>query len=323
VGYGRGTKFPCHNSPTNGEISKKLKRTPPIGIMNKQTLLLYHFFLVTFLWSWLIWLLPILARFRILPLESNLLSMITFPVIILGAFGPAVGAFSCLRKFNGPGALRQYLRSMLDLKFGWKAWLIPPIILGGITWLAWILPELWGEPRLEMYLPSIWVFPPYLLIMTFLGGGQEELGWRGYILDPMEERYGPWLGNLMLGVVWALWHLPLFFVPGSTQVFMPFWGFVLNTIGLAWFFAWVRQISEKRTLAGLAVHGWSNAIIPVFPILVMASGTAQTRYWIWAGLNFAVGLIAMVIRSQTTKPVHSAEVDHHASADIPNSLNSD
>jgi len=52
------------------------------------------------------------------------------------------------------------------------------------------LPELWGEPRLEMLLPSVWVFLPYVLIMIFLGGGQEELGWRGYILDSLEERLG-------------------------------------------------------------------------------------------------------------------------------------
>lgn len=268
--------------------------------MKTPTTRLYQFFLVTFLWSWLIWLPPILARLGFLPLEENLLTMITFPSIVLGAFGPAVGAFYCLRKFNGKGAVRLYLRSLFDLRFGWQAWLISPLILGGITWLAWILPELWGDPRLDMYLPSIWVFPPYLLMMVFLGGGQEELGWRGYILDHMEERFGLWLGNLILGVVWAIWHLPLFFVPGSTQIFMPFWGFVLNTIGLTWFFAWVRQISGKRTLAGLLVHGWSNAIVPVFPILVLTSEATQIRYWIWAGLNFAVGLITMVVRSQTT-----------------------
>ena len=67
----------------------------------------------------------------------------------------------------------------MDLRFGWRAWLEPPLVLGGTTWLAWVLPELWGAPRLEMLLPSVWVFLPYLLLMIFLGGGQEELGCRG------------------------------------------------------------------------------------------------------------------------------------------------
>jgi hypothetical protein len=137
--------------------------------------------------------------------------------------------------------------------------------------------------------------------MIFLGGGQEELGWRGYILDPMEERLGPWLGNLVLGVVWAVWHVPLFFIPGTTQIFVPFLGFALVLIGYSYFFAWVRQASGKRTMAGLVAHGWGNAFVPLFPTLVMAGGAAQQRYWIWAGLTLLAGVVAMIVRMRTAR----------------------
>jgi membrane protease YdiL (CAAX protease family) len=149
-----------------------------------------------------------------------------------------------------------------------------------------------------MFLPSVWVFPPYALIMILVGGGQEELGWRGYILDPLEERLGPWLGNLVLGVVWAVWHLPLFFIPGTSQVFMSFPGFILLMVGYSWFFAWVRQASGKLTMAGLIAHGMSNAFVPLFPTLVMVEGAAQPRYWIWISLTFVIGLVTMIIRSR-------------------------
>lgn len=261
----------------------------------------YRFFVVTFIWSWLIWLPLVLAGAGILPLERDVLIMISTPVSILAAFGPAMGAFYSLRTLNGKGAIRQYLRGVLDIKFGWKAWLIPVFVLGGSTWLAWVMPELWGAPRLKMLLPSVWIFPLYAIVMIFLGGGQEELGWRGYILDPLEEKLGPWLGNLVLGVVWAVWHLPLFFIPGTSQTFMPFIGFVLLTIGYSWFFAWVRQVSGKRTLAGLMVHGWANAFIPLFPTVTMTEQAAQPRYWIWVCLTFVIGLVTMFIRWQKMK----------------------
>jgi membrane protease YdiL (CAAX protease family) len=262
----------------------------------------YQFFVVTFIWSWLIWLPLVLAGAGILPLEKDLQSTLSLPLTMLGAFGPAAGAFYCLRTLQGKGAIRDYLRSLLDLRFGWQAWLIPILVLGGSTWLAWILPELWGEPRLNMLLPSVWVFPPYVLIMILLGGGQEELGWRGYILDPMEERLGPWLGNLVLGVVWAVWHLPLFIIPGTSQTFMPFAGFMLLTVGYSWFFAWVRQTSGKRTMAGLYAHGLANAFIPLFPTLVMVEGAAQPRFWIWVSLTFVIGLVTMFFRSRRSLP---------------------
>ena len=92
-----------------------------------------------------------------IPLGKHLLSAVIVPVTILGIFGPAAGAFYCLRASRG-SAVRQYLRGLLDLRFGWWAWLAPPLVLGGTAWLAWVLPELWGEPRLKMFLPSGWVF---------------------------------------------------------------------------------------------------------------------------------------------------------------------
>jgi membrane protease YdiL (CAAX protease family) len=272
--------------------------------MEKQTRFPYAFFLVTFLLSWLLWLPLVMAGAGILPLDEDLLGAITMPVIIIGAFGPAAGAFYCLNKFNGRDAVRQYLRGLLDFRLGWQAWLVPMLVLGGSTWFAWMLPELWGEPRVDMLLPSLWVFPPYIVIMILFGGGQEELGWRGYILDPMEERLGPWLGNLALGVIWAVWHLPLFFIPGTSQTLMPFGGFVLLTTGYSWFFAWVRQVSGKRTWAGLITHGWANAFIPIFPTVMMVSGASQSRYWIWVSLTFVIGLVTMAIRSRKTKPAN-------------------
>lgn len=269
--------------------------------MDKQSKFPYRFFVVAFIWSWLTWLPLVLAGAGILPMGKDLQNVLSIPMIGLGAFGPAAGAFYCLRTLRGKGAIRDYLRGLLDLHFGWQAWLLPILVLGGSTWLAWALPELWGAPRLNMLLPSLWVFPPYVLFMMVLGGGQEELGWRGYILDPLEERLGPWLGNFVLGVAWACWHIPLFFIPAASQRFMPFAGFVLLMVGYSWFFAWVRQSSGKRTLAGVVAHGWSNAFVPLFPTLVMVKGTEQPRFWIWVSLTFVVGLVTMVHRSHRNR----------------------
>ena len=210
----------------------------------------YRFFVVTFAWSWLIWLPLVLAGAGIIPLGKDLLGALTVPWIAVGVFGPGVGALYSLRTLRGKGAVREYLRGLLDLRFGWWGWLAPPLVLGVTTWLAWILPELWGAPRLKMLLPAVWTFAPYLLLMIFLGGGQEELGWRGYILDPLEERLGPWLGNLVLGVVWAVWHVPLIFIPGTSQRFAPFLGFTLVLIGYSYFYAAMREAAGKRTMVG-------------------------------------------------------------------------
>ena len=58
----------------------------------------------------------------------------------------------------------------------------------------------------------------------------------------------------------------------------------------------MRQAAGKRTMAGLVTHGWANAVVPLFPTLVMAKGAAQQRYWIWASLTLLVGVLAMIVR---------------------------
>jgi membrane protease YdiL (CAAX protease family) len=259
----------------------------------------YRFFVVTFAWSWLIWLPLVLAGAGLIPLGRDVLSAVTVPWIALGVFGPAVGALYSLRTLQGRDAVREYLRGLLDLRLGLWGWLAPPLVLGATTWLAWILPELWGAPRPPMLLPAAWTFAPYLLLMVFLGGGQEELGWRGYILDRLEGRLGPWLGNLVLGVIWAVWHVPLVFIPGTSQRFAPFLGFTLVLIGYSYLYAAVREAAGKRTMAGLVAHGWGNAFVPLFPTIVMAEGAAQPRYWLWAGLTLLAGLAAMVLRAKS------------------------
>ena len=257
----------------------------------------FRYFVVTFLWSWLAWLPLVLAGFGLIPLGSGFLDAARLPLTVLGIFGPAAGAFFSLRTLEGKGAVGRYLRGLLDFRFGWKAWIVPLVVLGVSTCISWAIPELWGEPRLGTLLPSLGLLPVYFLAMVFLGGGQEELGWRGYILDPLEERLGPWLGNMVLGVVWAAWHLPLFLTPGTTESFMSFPAFMLMTTGYSLFYSWVRRVSGRRTLAGLYIHGLANAVIPVFPLTTMVPGAPQPRFWIFAVLIFLVGIVTMTIRS--------------------------
>lgn len=256
----------------------------------------YRFFVITFAWSWLIWLPLVLAGAGIIPIGQNLLGAVTVPWIVAGVFGPAMGALYSLRTLRGKDVVREYLRGLLDLRFGWWGWLAPPLVLGATTWLAWLLPDMWGAPHLPMLLPAAWTFAPYLLLMIFLGGGQEELGWRGFILDPLEKRLGPWLGNLVLGVIWAVWHVPLIFIPGTSQRFAPFLGFTIVLTGYSYLYAAFREAAGKRTMAGLVAHGLGNAFVPLFPTIVMVDGAGQPRYWIWAGLTLLAGVLAMILR---------------------------
>lgn len=264
--------------------------------MNKIVKFPVRFFLVTFLFSWVLWTPLVLCSLNIIPVSEELMSLFRFPVIMLGAFGPLAGALYDLRHREGNGAIKRYLYSFLDFRCGWRGYFLPVLIFGGSTFVAWFVPEFSGEKRLPMLLPSIWVFIPCLVFMIFAGGGQEEFGWRGYALPVLEQKFGIGYANIILGIIWALWHIPTWFITGTTQSHMNFGGFMLLTIGYSFIFSWIRKISGNRPFSGLYVHGIANAFIPVMPTFNLLDGEAQPRYWIWVALTLLIGVIITAFR---------------------------
>jgi hypothetical protein len=132
--------------------------------------------------------------------------------------------------------------------------------------------------------------------MIFLGGGQEEFGWRGYALPLLERRFGIWFGNLILGLIHAFWHLPLWFITGTSQSYMKFGGFILLIVGYSFILSWIRKISGNRPFSGLYAHGLANAFIPFMPTLIMQKNLPQPHFWIWVTLTFLIGIIITVLR---------------------------
>jgi len=252
-----------------------------------------RFFVVTFLWSWLLWMPLVLAGFGVLDISEHRQSMITMPLIILGAFGPAVGAIYSIKTLEGSEKVQGFLQSFLSLYFSLKLWLAIFFILGCINFIAWYVPELLGYDRAAMLLPGIFIFPLYWLYMVVLGGGQEEIGWRGYILPYMESRYGLWAGNVILGLLWAAWHIPLWWISGATQAFMPFAAFVIGLVGLSFFLSWVLKKSNGKPLSAVIAHGTFNAFIPVFPTIIMEFEVFQLRFWMHEILLLCIGVILM------------------------------
>ena len=271
--------------------------------MNNNVRFPFRFFLITFIWSWIIWTPLILASFRIIPVSDKLLSILTIPVIMIGVYGPLAGALFALHKGKGKGSSKKYLRSFLDFRLGWKVVILPIFIFGGSSFIAWFSPELFGEERLPMLLPSVWLFVPYLLIMILLGGGQEEFGWRGYALPILESKFGIWFANIILGIIHAFWHLPLWFITGSSQSYMNFGGFILLIVGYSFILSWIRKISGNRPFSGLYAHGLANAFFPLMPTLIMQKDLPQPHFWIWVVLTFIIGIIITLIRDKKAKPL--------------------
>lgn len=120
-----------------------------------------------------------------------------------------------------------------------------------------------GMTNLKAYSAQPWIIP-MALFMSFLSGPwSEEFGWRGYSLDPLIKQFGILRGSALLGFIWGIWHLPLFFMPQTWHghngfAFVGFWTFMLFSIGNAMIISWVYLGTNRSILSGFMMHLTGN-----------------------------------------------------------------
>jgi membrane protease YdiL (CAAX protease family) len=208
-----------------------------------------------------------------------------------GAFGPFVAA-TIITSFlqRGRAGLRSYLRRFVQWRVRLRWYLVALIALPLLVALAG-LP--WRDGTEQLTGPIVKVGATYLAYLAFLallGGGQEEAGWRGFALPRLQVRHGPLLGTVLLGLLWGLWHLPLFiFVTnynsaghGWTGIALTFTAFTLaGTVGQSLLLTWLFNHAKGSVLLAVLGHaslnaGWTffamsrQASITVFLLLLMA-----------------------------------------------------
>jgi membrane protease YdiL (CAAX protease family) len=126
-----------------------------------------------------------------------------------------------------------------------------------------------------------------LSAMVFVLVAGEEIGWRGFALPLLLERFGPWLASVLLGSMWALWHLPLFFMPSMPQFGTPFASYVPYLIALSIILTWLMQRTGGSVILATLFHGAVNT----FGVVTIGTD-AIVRGW---GNAIAYGVAAGII----------------------------
>ena len=121
-----------------------------------------------------------------------------------------------------------------------------------------------GAPRPHLGWGLIGVLAVEFVRILFLGGPLgEEIGWRGFALPRLQQRHTALTSSVLLGLIWGLWHIPLYFVPGTGQheilrsgndAAFSIGGFVTWTIGLSVLFTWLFNSLRGSLLVVIAFH---------------------------------------------------------------------
>lgn len=112
----------------------------------------------------------------------------------------------------------------------------------------------------EEYIGNPWYFFILYMPIMLLGGGLEEVGWQDVFQPLLQNRFPFLISTVIGGVIWSIWHLPLWFVPNTSQSSYSFAAFTLFCITLETTLAAAHRIT-KSIWVSVLLHAWSNTIL--------------------------------------------------------------
>ena len=223
------------------------------------------FFVLTLAWTWICGFIPVIFGFT----DTGAGTFIFY----FGGGAPSVVALFLVFLTYPKDKRRDYFRRCFSLRqAGWK-WPLITIavftalsavsIFVGVCLLGFDMPTMDFIKAILKNPLNIFLV---LLISLISGPLNEEFGWRGYALDRLLLRFGFIKGSLILGFIWAIWHLPWYFTPGQAQynllrdsVFHALM-FIPSVMMLSVFVSFVYVKTNRSILAGALVHMFSNLI---------------------------------------------------------------
>lgn len=188
----------------------------------------------------------------------------TLPISALGACVPVVAALALVVRQGGVAAAGALFKSAFDVRRIPSAWwvvfalCIMPIafaLTGGMAWLSGAaLPPLHLCPA-SVALPALGLF--------FLGAVAEEIGWQGYAFPNLHARHPTLTAALIIGVVWALWHVTPFALTGRSAGWIVWHGLAMVCMRII--IVWLLVNAGYSILIAVLFHMMSNSVWGMFP----------------------------------------------------------
>lgn len=210
-------------------------------------------------------------------------SAVFYILYLLGGLAPTYTPFISLKIWGEEEDRLEFKEHLLRFKTG-IIWYLAALLLPLIIPTVGFLVQKVMDPQLrfwESLSPWYMIFPTFLFMI--IGGGLEELGWRGLLLKELQKKWNMLICVAVITVIWALWHLPLFFIPGVSQYQGDFLIFsvniLFNTILLTWLFQKSRSV----------------VICVFFHAMVNAASEMGLGYWSSNSVGTYINMGVMVV----------------------------
>ncbi len=185
-------------------------------------------------------------------------------LLLLGTFAPSLVALSLTSRAEGGTGVRALLRRVVQGRVAARWYVFAAGYTVAIKLTVALIHRVATGAWPRFGNESWYVIPFAIAISTPFQAG-EEIGWRGYALPRLAARLGLARASILLGLIWALWHLPLFFVPEADTYGQSFFVYVLQVVALSVAMAWLYARTDGSLLLPMLLHAAVNNSKDIVP----------------------------------------------------------
>jgi membrane protease YdiL (CAAX protease family) len=260
--------------------------------------MLILFFFITFLVAWLLFITANLIS------TNGQLSTLSHLLIFMGVISPGLVAVFLTAKTKGGEGVKLLIKkiSFKGTNLMWYIFAVTFIafIKGLAALIFFLLYNSWPQ-----FGTTTWYVMLFAIAVSVWVQAGEEIGWRGYALPLMSKKIGLALSSILLGIIWAIWHLPLFYIAAADTFNQSFPLYLIQVTGLSVIMAWLFWKVDGNLLPLMVFHAAINNSKDIVPSASKASASpftlnASPIAWISVALLWVVAFY--VIYAMTRKP---------------------
>jgi membrane protease YdiL (CAAX protease family) len=287
-----------------GKSADRDRDRGPGGFVGRHALVSYH--ALAYFVSWLVWLPYVLSQHGLGVLEiafPEVLGTAQLAGVLPGAYlGPLGAAFVVTAIAEGRPGLRRWRGRLFRFGVGWRWYAlaligVPAVLVAGTLALPGAAAGL-SFPPLEALL----FFVPMLLIQMVTTGLAEEPGWRDFALPRHQRLQGPLAGTLILGVLWAGWHLPLFLTEWGRGIgganLGPILLFVAFAVVVSIVITWIFNNTRESLPLAVLFHAGINTFASVMFVSVFTTVSAAWFPLLGGLIGFSVVALVLVVATR-------------------------
>jgi CAAX protease family protein len=224
-------------------------RTPELKALVK-------FFSLTYAAAWICWTAAAAISRRSAP-AAVAPAALAGALFLLGTFAPGLVALALTERAEGRAATRALLGRIFEWRVGARWYLFAvgyiPAVKLSVALVYRLATGAWPRFGHEEWT----LMAAAIVVSTWVQAG-EEIGWRGYALPRLSDRVGLAPASVILGIIWASWHLPFFFVPQSDLFGQSFPLYLLQVTALSVALAWLYWRAKGSLLPVMVLHAAVN-----------------------------------------------------------------